>query len=81
MTPSDLIGTLGVTTLLVAFVLNQRGMLSERSRAFLAMNMAGALLCGLSAWLIRFMPFVVLEGIWAAVSGWGLLRWRPPPRD
>jgi len=80
MTASDLIGTLGVSTLLVAFVLNQRGLLSERSRTFLAMNMTGALLCGWSAWLVRFMPFVVLEGVWAAVSAWGLLRWRPQSR-
>lgn len=77
MTASDLIGTLGVSTLLVAFVLNQRRLLSEHSRTFLVMNMIGAVLCGWSAWLVHFMPFVVLEGVWAAVAGWGLLRWRP----
>jgi hypothetical protein len=77
MTASDVIGTLGVSILLIGFVLNQRRLLSEHSRPFLAMNMVGAALCGWSAWLVHFMPFVVLEGVWVAVAGWGLLRWRP----
>ncbi len=77
MTASDVIGTLGVSILLVAFVLNQRRLLSEHSRSFLTMNMVGAALCGYSAWLVHFMPFVVLESVWVAVAGWGLLRWRP----
>jgi hypothetical protein len=77
MSAADLIGTLGVSTLLLAFVLNQRRVLSEHSRAFLAMNLGGALLCACSAWLVRFMPFLVLETVWALVAGWGLLRWSP----
>lgn len=76
MTTSDLFGTVGVSILLLAFVLNQRRLLSEHSRQFLAMNLVGAALCAYSAWLVRFMPFVVLECVWAAVAGWGLLRWR-----
>jgi hypothetical protein len=81
MTPSDLIGTIGVGTLLIAFVLNQRRTISEHSRAFLAMNLVGALMCGYSAWLVRFMPFVVLEIVWAMVAAWGLLRWTPATED
>lgn len=75
MTASDLLATLGVTTLLIAFVLNQRGQLSERHPAFLAMNLLGAALCAVSAWLVQFIPFVVLESVWALVAGWGLWRW------
>jgi hypothetical protein len=81
MTPSDLIGTIGVSTLLIAFVLNQRRTISEHSRAFLAMNFVGALMCGYSAWLVRFMPFVVLECVWALFAAWGLLRWSPDTAD
>jgi len=76
MSASDLFGTIGVSILLLAFVLNQRRMLSEHSRQFLAMNLVGAALCAYSAWLVQFMPFVVLECVWATVAGWGLLRWR-----
>jgi hypothetical protein len=80
MTASDLIGTLGVSLLLIA-LLNQRRTLSEHSRPFLAMNFVGALLCGYSAWLVRFMPFVVLETVWALFAAWGLLRWSAATED
>jgi hypothetical protein len=81
MTLSDLIGTIGVGMLLVAFVLNQLRTISEHSRPFLAMNLVGALLCGYSAWLVRFMPFVVLETVWAMFAAWGLWRWSPATED
>jgi hypothetical protein len=81
MNLGDLIGTLGVTTLLIAFVLNQQRKLSEHSRPFLAMNLIGAALCAVSAWLVKFYPFLVLESVWAVVAGWGLLRWRADKQD
>lgn len=81
MTPSDIIGTLGVSILLVAFVLNQRRTLSEHSRGFLAMNLVGALMCAYSAWLVRFMPFVALESLWAVVAAWSLAHWSPERED
>ena len=81
MTLSDFIGTIGVGMLLVAFVLNQRRAIYEHSRPFLAMNLVGALLCGYSAWLVRFMPFVVLETVWALFAAWGLWRWSPATED
>lgn len=75
MSVADLIGTIGVSLLLIAFVLNQRERLSEHSRGFLAMNLVGALLCATSAWMVKFYPFLVLETVWALVALWGLLRW------
>jgi hypothetical protein len=78
---SDIIGTIGVTVLLIAFVLNQRRALSEHSRSFLGMNLIGAILCAVSAWLVKFYPFLVLESVWAVVAGWGLVRWRPELQD
>ncbi|MBP6751191.1 MAG: hypothetical protein KA144_16280 [Xanthomonadaceae bacterium] len=77
----DLIGTIGVTMLLIAFVLNQRRMLSEHSRPFLAMNLFGAALCAWSSWLVEFYPFLVLESVWAMVAAWGLLKWRADMQD
>lgn len=75
MTAADLIGTAGVSMLLIAFVLNQRERLSEHSRGFLAMNLIGAALCATSAWMVKFYPFLVLETVWALVALWGLMRW------
>jgi hypothetical protein len=76
MSTSDLLATIGVSILLVAFVLNQRVLLSEHSPWFLSMNMLGAALCGYAAWLVQFMPFVVLETIWSIFAAYGLLNWK-----
>jgi hypothetical protein len=46
-------------------------------------NFLGASLACYSSYLVAFMPFVVLEGVWAAVALVALVRtWfsRPPGR-
>ncbi|TAH41837.1 MAG: hypothetical protein EYC71_11835 [Gammaproteobacteria bacterium] len=63
--------------LLLAFFLSQRGTLAEDSRVYLLLNFVGASLAGFAAWLAGVIPFVVLEGVWALVAAWGLMRrWR-----
>ena len=37
------------------------------------MNIIGAGLAGLASWLINYMPFVVLEATWMAVSVFALI--------
>jgi hypothetical protein len=74
MSASDLLATVGVALLLIAFVLNQRGVLDEHTVVFLLLNCFGAALCAWAAWLVRFMPFVVLESVWSLVAGVGLWR-------
>jgi hypothetical protein len=39
--------------------------------------MVGAALCGVSAYLISFYPFVVLEGVWVLVSLYALFKFVP----
>jgi VIT1/CCC1 family predicted Fe2+/Mn2+ transporter len=71
---ADLIGTIGVALLLLAFLLNLSGKLSQRSRAYAALNAVGAGLACAAAALLPFMPFVVLEGTWALVAVVALAR-------
>jgi hypothetical protein len=68
MKTSDIIATVGVIILLIAFFLNLRGRLSANSKAYTFMNFIGAALCGFSSFLIKFYPFVILESIWATVA-------------
>lgn len=68
MNSGELIGTIGVSLLLVAFALNLAKKLESSSRIYLLMNIAGAGLACLSSWLITFWPFVVLEGVWTISS-------------
>ena len=74
---ADWIGSAGVAVLLVAFFLNLSGRLRRESRLYAGMNAVGAALACGASWLIGFVPFVVLEGTWAAFALVALLR---PPR-
>lgn len=64
----DIVGSVGVGVLLLAFTLNLSGRLRRTSRVYQVMNLAGA---GLACWasaLIGYTPFVVLEGVWSAAA-------------
>jgi len=56
MKTPDIIASIGVTILLVAFFLNLYGKLSSNSKAYSAMNLIGAAICAVSSYMIRF-PF------------------------
>jgi len=68
MNINDWIGFTGVTILLLAFLLNLRGKLSQNDLPYILMNVIGAGLAGLASVLIHYIPFVILEGAWTLVS-------------
>jgi hypothetical protein len=77
MKTSDIIASLGVIILLVAFLLNLYKKISANSRLYCSLNFIGAALCGFSSYLISFYPFVILESIWA---GFALVSFFNVPR-
>lgn len=84
MTDAEIIGSVGVTLLLLAFVCNLAGRLRATSYTYVLLNLTGASLSCLSSWLIDFIPFVILEGTWATAAGGGLARllwFRQKPRS
>lgn len=68
MAASDIIASIGVIILLIAFVLNLYKKVSTESRTYTLLNFIGAATCGYASFLINFYPFVVLEGVWAAFA-------------
>ncbi len=74
MSLSSWIGSAGVTILLIAFVLNLLKKLPSNSSAYLLMNIIGALLAGISSYMIEFWPFVILESVWVIASLVPLLK-------
>ncbi len=68
MTHDELIGSLGVAILLLAFVLNLRGQLPRTSSIYQTLNLLGAGIACYASWLIEYYPFVVLEGAWTLAS-------------
>jgi hypothetical protein len=71
---ATLVGSVGVSLLLLAFFLNLFKMLRADSDPYIALNMIGGGLACLSSWMIGFIPFVVLEGTWAIVAAIALAR-------
>lgn len=74
MTPPTLFASIGVALLLIAFLGNLFHLMRAEGNAYLTLNLIGAGLACYSAYLVSFMPFVVLEGTWAVVAGWALAR-------
>jgi hypothetical protein len=65
---NDLIGFMGVFLLLIAFLLNLSGRLSQKSIGYILLNITGAGLACLASVLINYTPFIILEGTWTVVS-------------
>jgi hypothetical protein len=57
-----------VALCLIAFALNLMRKLSERSVAYLSMNIVGALMAAWYAWTGGAIPFVIMEIVWALTA-------------
>lgn len=71
---ATLIGSLGVSLLLLAFFLNLFKFLHSEGYTYLILNLVGGGLACYSSYLIGFIPFVVLEATWAVVTAIALIR-------
>ena len=77
MSLDTFVATLGVSILLVAFVMNLRGWLAPSDALYQAMNAVGSGLACVASIMIGFLPFVVLEAVWFVVAVGALIgtRW------
>jgi hypothetical protein len=69
----DIINSVGVSLILLAFLLLTLKKVNSQSTLYNVLNLAGAALACYGSILIGAVPFVVLEGIWALVAVYGLL--------
>jgi hypothetical protein len=74
MTPTDIIGFSGVFLLLLAFFLNLTSLLGKDAFWYLFLNLAGSGLACLASVFLHYLPFIILEGVWALVSVYALLK-------
>jgi len=74
MKTADLIATLGVSLLLLAFLLQAAKIIKSESLTYGLLNLFGAGISGYASWLIGFVPFVVLESAWALVALFSLFK-------
>ncbi len=74
MSYNDVIGTIGVGLILIAYFLNTFSIIPKEGKLFFVMNIAGAALACYASYLINYLPFVILEATWTVVSVAGLTR-------
>lgn len=74
MSYNDIVGTIGVGLILLAFFCNTFQLIPKEGKLFFIMNIAGAALACYASWLINYSPFIILEGIWTLVSIFGFIK-------
>lgn len=79
MNAIDWIGFIGVSQILLAYILNVAERIEKEDLAFILLNLIGASLACLASVLMNYIPFIILEGTWALVSLFSLIKskkWR-----
>lgn len=81
MTPNDIIGTIGVGIILIAYFLNNFSFIQRNGNVYFILNVIGASIACYASYLIDYIPFVVLEATWAIISLIGLLQNIKKPQE
>jgi hypothetical protein len=71
---NDIIGTIGVGLILIAYFLNIFSFIEKDGKGYFLMNILGASLACYASLLINYKPFVILEATWAIVSIFGFMK-------
>jgi multisubunit Na+/H+ antiporter MnhB subunit len=68
----DILGAIGVATIIVAYVLLQTERMRSEQMAYSLMNAVGAALILFSLWFSPNLPSVVVESFWLLISLFGI---------
>lgn len=74
LTSGEILGSVGVSLLLIAFLMNLLKKWQQESYPYILLNVAGAGLSCASSIVIHFVPFIILEGVWTIVSIAALIK-------
>lgn len=75
MSTIDWIGFIGVFQILLAYILNVVGKINKDDLLFILLNLIGASLACLASILMKYIPFIILEAVWAFVSFISLIKY------
>lgn len=75
MTITDWIGAIGVFLILMGYFLNLRQIVKPTDLSYILLNLFGAGIACLASLLLDYIPFIILEGIWALVSFMALIKY------
>ena len=74
MTYTDIISTIGVSLILVAFFLNTFKYISDNSKFYFILNIVGGAFACYGSVLLNSLPFIILEATWSVVALVGLVK-------
>ncbi len=74
MNLSEILGTVGVGLILIAYFGNTFSLIAKEGKLFFVINAIGAALACASSALIPFWPFIILEAVWTVVSIVGFIK-------
>jgi hypothetical protein len=75
MNTIDWIGFIGVFQILLAYILNVFGKIKSEELTFILLNFLGASMACIASILMKYIPFIILEGVWALVSLISLIKY------
>ena len=70
----QIISLAGAVLILAAFAAQQQGWLAAETFAYQALNFLGGICLCIAAIAARQYGFILLDGAWTRLSGWGLMR-------
>jgi len=74
MTYTDIISTIGVSLILLAFFLNTFKYISDNGKLYFILNIVGGAFACYGSILLNSLPFIILEGTWSLVAFIGLIK-------
>ena len=74
MNTTDWLGFIGVAMILLAYILNVTNKVSINDNSFILLNLIGAGIACLASILLNYVPFIILEGVWALISLMSLVK-------
>ena len=74
MSYTDIISTIGVSLILLAFFLNTFKYVSDNSNLYFVLNIVGGAFACYGSVLLNSLPFIILEGIWSVVALIALIK-------
>jgi hypothetical protein len=75
----QVIQVIGAVMILVAYAAAQTGRWSTNAPVYLVLNEVGSIILAVLAAMSENWGFLLLEGVWAIVTAWSLIKLRRAP--
>lgn len=74
MSYTDVISTIGISLILLAFFLDTFDFIADNSKLYFVLNIIGGAFACYGSVLLNSVPFIILEGTWTIVAIVGLIK-------